>query len=103
MSKDNLEVFTKAIEKDPKNTFVRYALAMEYRKQKRWDESLVAFNAVIEHDADYIPAYQMGGQTAVDADRADEARDLLTLGIETAGKQGNTHAVSEMTELLETL
>jgi tetratricopeptide (TPR) repeat protein len=103
MTNPNIEVFQKAIERDPGNTFARYAIAMEYRKLKQYDESLAAFADTSEHDPNYISAYQMGGQTAVDADRKELAREMLEKGIEVAREQGNDHAASEMTELLDSI
>jgi cytochrome c-type biogenesis protein CcmH/NrfG len=103
MTEANTDVFKKALERDPGNSFARYAIAMEYRKHKQYDESLAAFADVIEHDSAYIPAYQMGGQTAVDADQKGLAREMLEKGIKTAREQDNDHAASEMTELLDSI
>ena len=97
---EQLEDFLKAKPNDP---LTRYMLAMELKKLGRNDDSLKAFDALHEHNADYVPAYLMHGQLLNTLGRPDDARKVLERGIAMASKVGNGHALGEMTELLESL
>ena len=103
MAKSHLDFFKAAVEKDPTNTFARYSLAMEYRKAELPEDALAAFEAIVEHDPDYVAAYLMAGQLAADIQQDDRAIAILNAGIERARAVGNDHAASEMSDLLEEL
>lgn len=80
-----------------------YGLAMEYRKQERWDESLQTFTTLRTRNPDYIAMYLMCGQMLDEADRKDEAREWLTSGLAAAKAKGDTHAASEIESALSLL
>ena len=101
MPKSNLEFFKAAVEKNPTNAFARYSLAMEYRKADLPADALAAFEAIVEHDPDYVAAYLMAGQVAAEMDEDERAVAILRTGIERARAIGNDHAASEMSDLLE--
>jgi hypothetical protein len=61
------------------------------------------FRALIERNADYIPAYLMYGQLLARESRNEDARQVLSNGITAASKAGNEHARSEMETLLAEL
>jgi hypothetical protein len=61
------------------------------------------FRALIERNADYIPAYLMYGQLLARESRNEDARQVLSNGIAAASKAGNEHARSEMETLLAEL
>jgi thioredoxin-like negative regulator of GroEL len=103
MGKLNVETFQRFLEKDPANIFARYSLAMEYRKAGNLEEALTEFREVIAREAGYIPVYFMVGQTAVEAGKLDEAKELLAAGIDRARAAGESHAADKMSELLATL
>ncbi|MEI7766226.1 MAG: tetratricopeptide repeat protein [Phycisphaerae bacterium] len=94
---DQLEALLAA---EPQDTFLRYALAMEYDKAGRNDESLTAFAALLTDDPNYVAAYFMAGKLLARLGRGAEARDYLTRGIAVAAKVGDGKAQREMTEAL---
>ena len=61
--------------------------------------ALTEFTTLIQHNPDYVPAYQMSAQTLARLGRTDEALDRLHNGIATANRTGNQHAVAEMEAL----
>ena len=77
-----------------------YGLAMEYRKLERWDEALQTFTTLRTRQPDYVAMYLMCGQMLAGLGRAEEAREWMTTGIETAKKKGDGHAVSELESAL---
>jgi hypothetical protein len=88
---------------DPGDTFLRYSLAMELDKEGDHDASLARFAELTRDDPPYVPAFFMAGQQLVRIGRVDEAREILGNGIEAARRQGDAHALGEMSEFLASL
>jgi hypothetical protein len=61
------------------------------------------FRALLERNADYIPAYLMYGQLLARESRSAEAKQVLSNGIAAAVRKGDQHACSEMEALLTDL
>jgi predicted Zn-dependent protease len=100
---DRLAAFAEILSADPANSFARYGLAMEHLSQGQPDAALAEFARTIEHNPDYVPAYQMSAQTLVKMNRSEEAITLLQQGLAAAARTGNAHAASEMQGLLDEL
>lgn len=88
---------------DPKDTFLRYSLAMELDKESENERSLALLTELTKDATPYVPAFFMAGQQLTRLDRTNEARSFLRDGIEEARKQGDAHAAGEMSEFLATL
>ena len=88
---------------EPGDVFLRYSLAMEFDKEGRHDESLLALKELTQGKEAYVPAFFMAGQQLARLERPDEARQVLQKGVEEARRQGDSHAASEMTEFLASL
>jgi tetratricopeptide (TPR) repeat protein len=88
---------------DPRDTFLRYSLAMELDKDGDHDASLAKFNELTRDAPPYVPAFFMAAQQLTRLDRVNEARAYLRDGIEAARTQGNAHAAGEMSEFLASL
>jgi len=86
---------------DPANVLARYGLAMEYSKAGDTEAALAEFTTLRQSSPDYIAAYQQAAQTLINAERFDEAKEMLTQGIEVAQRSGNAHARSEMEGMLD--
>ena len=100
---DRLAAFAELLTADPANSFARYGLAMEHLSQSHPEAALAEFARTIEHNPDYVPAYQMSAQTLVKMNRSEEAVTLLEQGLAAAARTGNAHAASEMQGLLDEL
>ena len=88
---------------EPRDTFLRYSLAMELEKEGASDASLAKFNELTRDEPPYVPAFFMAAQQLAKLDRINEARAYLRDGIEAARTQGNAHAAGEMSEFLASL
>jgi thioredoxin-like negative regulator of GroEL len=89
------------LQDDPKDTFLRYTLAMEYRKLDENEKSLELLAELANNEEPrYVAAFFMAAQQLVELDRIEEARTFLRDGIEEARRQDNQHAAAEMSELL---
>ena len=87
----------------PDDAFSRYGLAMECMNSGDPPAADVHFRALLERNADYIPAYLMYGQFLARESRSDEAKQILSNGIAAATKKGDDHARSEMESFLAEL
>ncbi len=100
---DRVAMLKEILEQAPEDAFARYGLALEYANTGQTDEALREFQNLLTKNPDYVPAYQMGGQTLMTAGRTDEARAMLEKGIECAIRTNNGHARSEMEMMLQDL
>src|SRR5438874_1501801 len=85
---------------EPRDTFLRYSLALELDKEGDHAASLKRLDELMRDSPPYVPAYFMAAQQLVRLDRMAEARTALRDGIEQARQQGNAHAAGEMSEML---
>lgn len=88
---------------DPRDAFLRYSLAMELDKEGAHERSLETLRGLMGDEPPYVPAFFMAGQQLARLDRGEEARPIVTAGIDAARLQGDDHAASEMTGFLATL
>jgi cytochrome c-type biogenesis protein CcmH/NrfG len=101
--KTRRQMLEEFVAKKPDDTFSRYGLAMECMNSGDPAAAGAHFRALLERNADYIPAYLMYGQLLARESRAGEARQILSIGIAAAAKKGEQHARSEMEALLNEL
>jgi predicted Zn-dependent protease len=100
---DRITLLTQVLEQNPADTFARYGLAMAHLSEGRTDNALMEFDTLIQHNPEYVPAYQMSAQTLAKLGRSSEAVERLHHGISAAHRTGNAHAASEMQSLLDDL
>ncbi len=91
------------VAQDPKNTFARYGLAMEYASAGEEARAVDEFRALLEQDENYAAAYYHGGQALEKLGQLDEARDLYQRGIEACTRKGDFHTRSEIEAALSLL
>ncbi len=100
---DRIAALKQVLAENPNDAFARYGLAMEYSKAGDVAGALAEFQAILEHNPEYVPAYQMAGQMLVSAGRIEEGAKMFQNGIARARAAGNQHAASEMQGMLDTL
>ncbi len=81
---------------NPNDAFARYGIALDCFRQGELEVADAHFRTLLVNNPDYVPAYQMYAQMLAQNDRVDEAKCVLYKGIESAIRQGNQHARSEM-------
>ena len=101
--KSRRQMLEEFVAKMPEDAFSRYGLAMECVNSGDAAAADEHFRALLARNSDYIPAYLMYGQLLARESRADEAKQVLSNGIEAASKKGDQHARSEMESLLAEL
>ncbi len=101
MTTTRIDKIQAMLQDDPRDSFLRYTLAMEYRKLEESEKSLELLAELANQDEPkYVAAFFMAAQQLVELDRLDEARTFLRDGIDEARRQNNQHAAAEMSELL---
>ena len=89
--------------KSPNDAFSRYGIALECMREGDLASADSHFRTLLETNPDYVPGYQMYAQMLAQNSRPAEAKSALLKGIESAIRQGNQHARSEMEALLSEL
>jgi hypothetical protein len=100
--KTRREFLQEAVRQDPDNTFARYGLAMELAKTDAgaaWDH----FEHLLTHHPEYTATYYQAGMFLLNQGRTEEARSVLSAGVEAAGRQGDKHAQGELQAALDDL
>jgi tetratricopeptide (TPR) repeat protein len=100
---DKIAALNEILQLDPTNAFARYGLAMEHSSQGNTEAALAEFTILIQHNPDYVPAYQMSAQTLAKQGRTEEALTRLHEGIAAANRTNNQHALAEMDAMREEL
>lgn len=103
MAETRLEVLKGLVARNPADSFARYGLAMEYRKQGDLEAAMGEFRALMAVDPDYAPAYYHSGQTLELAGKPAEAREAYLRGIEAATRKGDAHTRAELQAALDLL
>ena len=81
---------------NPNDAFTRYGIALDSYRQGDLAAADFHFKALLVNNPSYVPAYQMYAQVLAQSERVEEAKSVLSKGIESAIQQGNEHARSEM-------
>jgi thioredoxin-like negative regulator of GroEL len=100
LKKTRRQMLEEFVAKKPGDAFSRYGLAMECMNSGDPAAADTHFRALLERNADYIPAYLMYAQLLARESRPAEAKQVLTTGIAAAAKKGDQHARTEMETLL---
>lgn len=91
-----LAMLEKMIESGQADSFARYALALEYRREERLEDCVRTFASLREKDASYLPMYLMAGQVLRSMQRGAEAREWLESGIALAEQKRDMKALGEL-------
>jgi thioredoxin-like negative regulator of GroEL len=98
--KTRRQMLEEFVARKPDDAFSRYGLAMECMNNGDASAADEQFRVLLQRNADYVPAYLMYAQLLVRESRANEARKILSSGMEAASRKGDQHARSEMEGLL---
>jgi tetratricopeptide (TPR) repeat protein len=100
---DRIAMLNEILAQAPNDAFARYGLAMEYSKAGDVNHAMEEFGKLLASHPDYTAGYFMGAQALDRAGRTEEAKQMLTNGIEAARRTGNGHAQGEMEGMLASL
>jgi len=103
MSVERIAALKQFIEQRPDDPFPRYALALEHKGAGELERAAEAFRDLVTRAPAYVPTYLQFGMILEQLGRIEEARTLLTEGVEQARRAGNTHALGEIQGVLSGL
>jgi Flp pilus assembly protein TadD len=95
-----LEKLQAMLEKSPGDTFLLYALALEYRKLGDTKSALKYLDSVVQHDWGYCYAYHQKGQILESTGDLEGARQAYRQGIDAAERKPDLHAREEIAAAL---
>ncbi len=84
------------LENDPKNSFVRYGLAIDLLNSGLAAEAAGEFETLIRNDPNYVAAYFHAGRALESLGRIEDARTVYQDGIALTGRVGDDHARGEL-------
>ena len=103
MASNRVDILRSMVEQNPKDSFSRYGLAMEYVKSGDLIAAVDEFVRLLDHNPNYAAAYFHGAQTLEKLGRIDEAKGLYRRGIEVTSAMGDDHTCSELQAALDML
>ena len=103
MASNRLETLKNMVAQNPRDSFSRYALALEHRNAGDLEAAVREFRGLIAADPDYAAAYYHAGQALERSGKPEEAREIYQKGIEVTTRKGDLHARSEIQAALELL
>jgi len=100
---NRIEILRGFLEDNPKDSFSRYALALEYVKAGQSDDAVREFETVKKNDPDYVATYFQLGQLYQKLGQPHQAEKTFRTGITAASRAGDEHTRSELESALEAL
>jgi Tfp pilus assembly protein PilF len=100
---NRVEVLKEFLQQDPKDSFSRYALALEYVKLGQTEDARREFEFVRDNDPAYVATYFQLAQLYRNLGLKHDAEKTYRTGITVAAKAGDGHTQSELEEALEGL
>ncbi|HZL37760.1 MAG TPA: hypothetical protein VFC78_20755 [Tepidisphaeraceae bacterium] len=93
---DRTRQLQQMLQKEPNDTFLIYALALEYKKAGDAAGAIENLDRVIALDPGYCYAYHQKGLVFESTDDLPAARQAYRDGIQAAQKKGDAHARGEI-------
>ena len=88
------------LEKEPADSFLNYALAIEYSAINEIHEAIRIITGVLQRDANYLGAYYQLGKLYEQTKEIKEAISIYKKGIDIAKQQQNNKALGELSQAL---
>lgn len=98
-----IDILKGFLKENAKDSFSRYALALEYMKLGQNEDARREFETVKSKDPDYGATYYQLGQLYRTMSMKHEAEQTFRTGITVAAKLGDEHTRSELESALEML
>ena len=84
------------LQESPDDTFLKYALTMEYLKLGNHKQAQIGFEDLISNDPEYIGTYYHFGKFLEQQGNKELAISIYNQGMELAQKKRNFHALGEL-------
>ena len=99
-SSERINSLLQLLEREPHDSFLNYALALEYHKQGNANLAIELIEKVIKVDDNYLGAYFQLGQLYEETGKGDKALVTYQKGCIVAQKQNNHKTLSELNQAI---
>lgn len=100
MSNSRLLQLQEMLKSEPHDSFLNYALALEYTKENNISEAISIIEEVLTHDENYLGAYYQLGKLYEQSGDNSKAISTYQKGVEIAKAQNNKKTLGELNEAL---
>lgn len=101
--KSKIKQLARQIKNNPGDSFSKFALALEFRKEGEFKNARILFEDILSSDPDYVGVYYHLGKLYEALDRLNDAKELYQKGILIADKQQKSRTKKELKEALQQL
>lgn len=95
-----IKQLARQINNNPGDSFSKFALALEFRKQGEFKKTRILFEDILSSDPHYVGVYYHLGKLYEALGRLQDARELYKRGIDVASEQNEQRTQSELKEAL---
>jgi tetratricopeptide (TPR) repeat protein len=88
------------LKSEPNDSFLNYALAIEYAKLNEIKKAIEIIEALLKHDENYLGAYYQLGHYYEQLEQPEAAISTYNKGIAIAKQQNNKKTLGELNEAL---
>lgn len=103
MTIDRLAQLRSMLEEDPKDLFIRYAIALELKSAGVMEEAVIALQALLKDAPEHVPSYYQLALMLAELGRTEEAVANCERGADQARIMNDRKALAEIMELREAL
>ena len=100
---DRMQQIQQMLEENPDDSFLKYAAALELRKSGDTESSAKLMEEILAKDNNYLAAYYQLGKLYEEMGDRDNAAEIYKQGQQIANEQGDTKALTELSEALAML
>ena len=97
---NRVDEIRKMLKTDPSDSFLTYALGLEYEKAGNTKKAIETIKKLIESDPDYLGAYYKLGQLYETINKLDLARKIYAHGIKLSTEKNDFKSKGELEEAL---
>lgn len=98
-----IKQLARQIKNNPSDSFSKFALALEFRKEGEFKKARILFEDILSSDPEYVGVYYHLGKLYEALDHLKDAKKLYQKGIEVASRKNEQRTEKEIREALQQL
>ncbi len=100
MIPQRLQLLKDLLEKEPTDSFLNYALALEYAKENNLAKAIEIIEKIVQKDEQYLASYYQLGQLYEQQNEPQKALEYYNKGVVIAQQQKNNKTLNELKEAI---
>lgn len=85
----------------PNDTFLNYAIGLEYWKAGKLQDAYNHFSYLLDYHSDYLPTYYQLGNLYLELNMPEKASEVLRKGVSVAHEQNAAKTLEELQSVLK--